>query len=200
MRALLASVSILLAFIATGETLNCELCMNLNGTTCSGEKTACDANVTHCDNTFVEIEYNGQTSFMAFKTCAAHEKCNSYVFSQSIGGFKFRIKKDHCDKDNCNLEIITLPPRNSTPNGVRCPLCYAQNTTTCQTNETMECTGRETKCLDFGGKIRRYDQIVKIASKNCVNEQPCNEPTLNCPHGPVVEVEHFRCSDGVKHS
>ncbi|XP_078507235.1 phospholipase A2 inhibitor and Ly6/PLAUR domain-containing protein-like [Lissotriton helveticus] len=201
MRALLTSISVLLAFVATGETLKCELCMNPKGTTCSGDKTTCDASVTHCDNTYLEVEHEGQTTLMAFKSCAEPRNCKSYLFSETIGDFRLRMKKDFCDKDNCNSNEIKLPPRNLTLNGVRCPLCYAENTTTCKTNNVFQmCTGLETKCMDFGGKVRKFDKIVTAASKNCVNKQPCEDRMLYCHGGPIVEVEHFRCSDGLGHS
>ncbi|KAJ1132777.1 hypothetical protein NDU88_011078 [Pleurodeles waltl] len=156
MKPLLQSISILLAFIARGESLSCELCMNLNGTTCSGNQTVCEGNATRCDNTYLEFTYENETTSMAFKGCAVDQKCSNYFLSESIGDFQFRMQKNYCENDNCNTRDLIVPPKNNTPNGVRCPICYAENATTCQANGTMECTGPETKCMDFAGKIRKF--------------------------------------------
>nr|AKA95428.1 sodefrin precursor-like factor [Notophthalmus viridescens] len=200
MKALLVSISILFAFISRGESLSCEQCMNLNGTTCSGNQSVCEGYATRCDNTYMEFTRDGQTTSTTFKGCAVEQKCTNYFLSENLGDFQFRMQKSYCEKDNCNTRDLVVPPRNNTPNGVRCPKCYAENATSCQSYETMECTGLETKCMDFGGKIRKFDQILTIASMNCVNEEPCKRPILYCSVGLAVEIDHFRCSDGEKYS
>ncbi|XP_078507236.1 phospholipase A2 inhibitor and Ly6/PLAUR domain-containing protein-like [Lissotriton helveticus] len=159
MKALLASLSILFAFISRGESLSCEVCANLNGTTCSGNQTVCEGYATRCDNTYLEFTYDGQTTSMTFKGCAENQNCSNYFLSESIRGFQFRMWKSYCEQENCNTKDLVVPPRNNTPNGVQCPVCHAENATTCQANETMECTGLETKCMDFGGKIRQYGML-----------------------------------------
>ncbi|XP_078507239.1 phospholipase A2 inhibitor and Ly6/PLAUR domain-containing protein-like [Lissotriton helveticus] len=208
MKALLASLSILFTCISRGESLICQNCVIRYIETCS-EKNICVKSRnklcfggtfcgTRCETSYLENYEKGLTASVNTMRCALEEECGNFLLSLSIGSFQLRLQKNYCDEDSCNAEDLTAPSRDRTPNGVRCPLCYAEGTSTCQAAGTMECTGLETKCMDFGGKIRRNDRILTIASMNCVSEDPCSQPIMHCSDGLIVEVEHFRCSDGQK--
>ena len=199
MKAFLAVAGICFSLFVAGESLKCETCLNLNGTTCSGNLTTCAANSTSCENGAMEIGDGGNKTVMAYKSCTELPECNSFFLSETMVNFTFQMLRNCCSVDNCNAEPIVLPPRNNTPNGVQCPVCYAENSTTCEVKKKMNCTGLETKCAYFQGKMMQEGgQAVTVTSRHCVSEQPCDKKWLSWPDSPFLEVTQFRCDDGSK--
>ncbi|XP_043358221.1 phospholipase A2 inhibitor and Ly6/PLAUR domain-containing protein-like [Dermochelys coriacea] len=82
-------------------------------------------------------------------------------------GTYLRINTTRCnDIDNCNSAVLDVPKGSATKNGLQCPTCFDLKSDTCNGTITT-CTGDETYCIDFIGKILNGPSSSPFAAKGC---------------------------------
>nr|ABD34623.1 sodefrin precursor-like protein [Plethodon ventralis] len=152
MNAFLTGVIFLIAFTATGKSIDCVSCSTTNGTDCSGDVTTCADDLTFCQTARTELKKDGVASNQVYKYCGGDEQSNSIYREESFTTF-VQVEIQNCETDKCNEEPAQLTPRANTPNGVKCMHCFENYSEDCNSEETIECTGDMNKCLFMSGNI-----------------------------------------------
>nr|AAZ06324.1 sodefrin precursor-like factor [Desmognathus monticola] len=152
MNALLTGVNFLVAFTATGNSLECVHCSSNDGTDCSGEATTCTDDLTRCWTITTELMQVSDSFHRVFKFCG-REKEPTTIYREESSTTFFQVESHYCETDNCNQKLGEITPRDNTPNGVKCKHCFEDHSSDCETEETRECTGDMNKCLFMSGLL-----------------------------------------------
>nr|AAZ06302.1 sodefrin precursor-like factor [Plethodon metcalfi] len=175
MNAFLTGVIFLVAFTATGKSIDCVTCYSTDGTDCSGEVRTCTKGQTFCRTLTSEIKKDGVASNQVFKYCGGDEEPHWIYREESLTTF-FQLEIQNCETDKCNEEPALLTPRANTPNGVKCMHCFENYSADCNSEETIECTGDMNKCLFVSGNICNNGELAfddtsfnACALRHCTN-------------------------------
>nr|ABD34628.1 sodefrin precursor-like protein [Plethodon welleri] len=169
MNAFLTGVIFLVAFTATGKSIDCVTCYSTDGTDCSGEVRTCTEGQTFCRTLTSEIKKDGVASNQVCKYCGGDEQSNSIYREESFTTF-VQVEIQNCETDKCNEEPAQLTPRANTPNGVKCMHCFENYSEDCNSEETIECTGDMNKCLFMSGNIcNNGTAFYACALRHCTN-------------------------------
>ncbi|XP_039368128.1 phospholipase A2 inhibitor subunit gamma B-like [Mauremys reevesii] len=167
------AVCILAALLATGTCLQCEVCTGF-GSNCTGSMQNCTAGQDSCGIFLTEIIVVGIESQRILKACVPSSQCEAGLISVNFGNIvTSRTNITCCVGDACKTVHVTLPPADTTPNGRRCPSCFALDTEQCHEG-TLECAGSETQCIDATGAIMFGRSPIPIVMKGCVSESMCH--------------------------
>ncbi|XP_044847419.1 phospholipase A2 inhibitor NAI-like isoform X2 [Mauremys mutica] len=162
---------ILAALLAMGACLQCEVCDG-PGTSCSGDLQACDAGQDTCGIAWTDSTWVGSKSQTIIKNCVSSNVCKVSPFSAHFGNAVTRTSFKCCVGDACKATDITVPPADPTPNGRRCPACYALNAGRCN-EQTINCTGSETQCINAAGTVTIDGHEMQTVMKGCASESIC---------------------------
>ncbi|XP_026515448.1 phospholipase A2 inhibitor subunit gamma B-like [Terrapene carolina triunguis] len=166
------AICILAALLATGTCLQCEVC-NGPGNNCTGSMQTCAAGEDSCGIFLIEIIQVGMKIQNILQGCAASTQCKAGPVSMNFGnGMTTRTSVACCVGDTCRPAPITVPPADTKPNGRRCPACYALSSEQCR-EETINCTGSETHCIDTAGFITIGAIPMQTVIKGCASESIC---------------------------
>nr|XP_020668464.1 phospholipase A2 inhibitor and Ly6/PLAUR domain-containing protein-like [Pogona vitticeps] len=181
----------LATFISLGVSLECEECVGM-GHNCNGPKITCPPEKDSC--AIIASEMLGQRTLV--KTCLPSKACNLGLSSINMG--KIGIQKNFiscCVGDGCKRSTDTMPDRNTTLNGRKCPACYAFKET-CE--ETMtNCAGDELFCLEVSGTSSLGAIATPVVMKGCANSAACYElKDAKSTLGSLSMVYKAGCTDG----
>nr|AAZ06297.1 sodefrin precursor-like factor [Plethodon wehrlei]ABD34633.1 sodefrin precursor-like protein [Plethodon wehrlei] len=169
MNAFLTGVIFLVAFTATGKSIDCVSCSSTNGTDCSGEVTTCAEDQTFCQTARTELKKDGVASNQVYKYCGGDEEPHWIYREESLTTF-FQLEVENCETDKCNEKPAQLTPRVNTPNGVKCMNCFKDYSADCNSEETIECTGDMNKCLFVSGNFcNNGTAFYACALRHCTN-------------------------------
>ncbi|XP_065276420.1 phospholipase A2 inhibitor and Ly6/PLAUR domain-containing protein-like [Emys orbicularis] len=167
-------VCILAALLATGSCLQCEVCEG-QGTSCTGTMQTCPAGRDSCAISLTVTTLAGMNTQSIHKGCVTSSQCRAGPLSMNFGqGMTTRTGVACCVGDACRTTTVTVPPANTTLNGQRCPACYMLNAGQCN-EQTIVCTGSETRCLDAAGTITSGRNPVQMVMKGCVSQSICDQ-------------------------
>ncbi|OXB57102.1 hypothetical protein ASZ78_011766 [Callipepla squamata] len=79
--------------------------------------------------------------------------------TMNYGKVKARSRLACCAGDACQTASVSLPPENNVPNGYQCPACYSVDSFHCA-NETVNCTGSESQCVDLAGLMNTGNSLL----------------------------------------
>ncbi|XP_043391147.1 phospholipase A2 inhibitor gamma subunit B isoform X2 [Chelonia mydas] len=165
-------VCILAALLATGACLQCETCVDL-GKSCTGNLETCAAGQDSCGIFLTEVTVEGERTQSFLKGCIPSSECNAGPLSMNFGkGMTARTSIACCVGDACRTTTVTAPPADPKPNGRRCRGCYVWNAAQCN-EQTTECAGSETQCLDAAGTVTIGGSQIQTIMKGCVSESFC---------------------------
>ncbi|XP_053866939.1 phospholipase A2 inhibitor gamma subunit B-like [Malaclemys terrapin pileata] len=188
-------VCILAALLATGACLQCERCEE-EGNNCTGNLLTCTAGQNSCGVVLTEFTLGRDKTQTIIKGCATPSQCNTRFVSTNFG--KSMMKRTSiacCQTDACTPEPVKVPPADTKPNGRRCPACYAPSSEQCR-EETIQCTGAETQCMDITGPLNSGGSATKTVMKGCGTQYVCAQ--INEGSGTFAgikeEVTTARCS------
>ncbi|XP_034612891.1 phospholipase A2 inhibitor subunit gamma B-like [Trachemys scripta elegans] len=171
MRASLAAC-ILAALLALGACLQCEVCDG-PGTTCSGDLQTCPAGLDSCGILLSENTEAGMKQQIVTKGCATSSICKAGPLTMNFGnGLVIRSGITCCMGDACRTTTVTVPPAATKPNGRRCPACVAMLYAQCN-EETIQCTGSDTRCIEVAGTATFGGSSTSITMKGCASEATC---------------------------
>ncbi|XP_009685413.2 phospholipase A2 inhibitor NAI [Struthio camelus] len=165
-------LSLFLAVLDSGTTLQCEVCHSIAKSfscplkNCSGDEDSCGT-ILH------ETTIGGMTISSFIKTCLMSSVCHLGSVTMNYGKVKGRAGWACCVGDACRTASVSMPPVDNVPNGLQCPACYSIDSFQCG-NETINCTGSETQCIDLAGLINPGGQSMKVAMKGCTTISECN--------------------------
>ncbi|KAM9114331.1 phospholipase A2 inhibitor and Ly6/PLAUR domain-containing protein-like [Pangshura tecta] len=163
---------ILAALLATGACLQCEVCSG-TGTSCVGDLDTCQNTEDSCGITLTEDTMAGAKTQTVLKGCLSSSQCKAGAISVNLGTAKARrMSIACCQTDDCTPGPVKVPPANTTLNGWRCQGCYSPSSEQCR-EETIQCTGAETQCLDVAGPLKSGGSTSKIIMKGCVTKSVC---------------------------
>ncbi|XP_026518736.1 phospholipase A2 inhibitor subunit gamma B-like [Terrapene carolina triunguis] len=188
-------VCILAALLATGACLQCERCEE-EGTSCTGSLQTCTAGQNSCGVVLTELTLGGEKTQTIIKGCTTSSQCNTRFVSTNFGkGMMIRTSIACCQTDSCTPTPVKVPPADTKPNGQRCPACYAPSSQQCR-EETIQCTGAETQCMDIAGPPKSGGSATKTVMKGCGTQYVCDQ--INEGSGTFAgikaEVTTARCS------
>nr|AMO51455.1 sodefrin precursor-like factor [Cynops pyrrhogaster] len=147
MRSFAAGASLVLVFIAAGNAIECEVCVDRASMNCSGALVTCEAPVKSCQTAITEYTSEGSNPvYTVFKNCSGLETRNNMYRSAITKGF-YQLKIEICQTNGCNKDPLQFPPTNKTLNGVTCPSCNVNGALSCEAPEVVKCVGELTNCI-----------------------------------------------------
>ncbi|KAG6924484.1 phospholipase A2 inhibitor and LY6/PLAUR domain containing, partial [Chelydra serpentina] len=109
------------------------------------------------------------------KGCATSKQCQAGPISTNFGkGLRTRTNIACCQRDNCTPEPVKVPPANTQPNGRSCRGCYSSSSDQCR-EETIQCTGAETRCVEVTGNQQSGGAGTKSVMKGCGTDYVCEQ-------------------------
>ncbi|XP_021237129.1 phospholipase A2 inhibitor subunit gamma B-like [Numida meleagris] len=165
-------LSFLLTFLDPGAMLQCEVCHSI-GRSCSGPMETCNDDADTCGIILHEVKIGGMAIPSSIKACLPSRICQMGPVTMNYGKVKARSRLACCMGDACRTTSVSLPPENNEPNGFQCPACYSVDSFRCA-NETVNCTGSESQCVDLAGLMNTGGLTVKAAMKGCTTISECN--------------------------
>ncbi|XP_040277156.1 phospholipase A2 inhibitor and Ly6/PLAUR domain-containing protein-like [Bufo bufo] len=192
MSSLIGILSLLSALVATSYALSCTQCMS-NEATCSGTSTTCPSG-NQCGSTYTETTIAGAKSISLTRSCALSSQCG---INGSVGLQQghIRMSTSCCNTDNCAPDPPTYPTTSSTPNGLVCRSCISAVSTSCNTNDTVQCTGDENMCLLMTTKVSG-SVSASTAIRGCASKTICDIGSLSASAGGVTSDVKFICTSG----
>ncbi|XP_016849357.1 phospholipase A2 inhibitor and Ly6/PLAUR domain-containing protein [Anolis carolinensis] len=167
-------LGLLLAFLARGTALQCEVCTGL-GQNCTGELETCPPNHDFCATTMFATEREEIKVHGLVKNCVPFAVCQTGSADINLGKKgRSRTSVFCCQGDACNTaSSAELPLVDTKLNGLRCPACYASFSESCG-DDTVDCVGSESHCLDLAGYVYTGETSEKVAMKGCATLAVCD--------------------------
>nr|AKA95479.1 sodefrin precursor-like factor [Notophthalmus viridescens] len=186
MKALLASISILFAFISGGNAIVCEVCSDRASMDCSGELVTCDQTVESCQTAITDLTFEGlDPIYNVFKNCS-DVGAKNILFRAAFKDATYQQRVEVCQTNGCNKGPLQFPPENTTLNGVKCPTCVVDGELSCEATEVLQCVGEMTNCLYIAATFRNTAAPPKQAAyRGCT----CAEFAEQVPIGPADTVQ-----------
>nr|AKH14019.1 sodefrin precursor-like factor [Ichthyosaura alpestris] len=157
MRFFAAGAILFLVFIAAGNAIQCETCVDLANKNCYGELVTCAKNVKGCLSALSEYSKEGvKPVYTSFKNCSALRTKNA-MYRSAIRKSSYQLKVQVCQKSGCSKTPLQLPPKNKTLNGVKCPTCNVTGALTCEADGVVQCVGEMTHCIYMAATFYRSE-------------------------------------------
>ncbi|XP_069496924.1 phospholipase A2 inhibitor and Ly6/PLAUR domain-containing protein-like [Ambystoma mexicanum] len=193
MKPSLCIASILFAVLAEGNALRCQQCISATGTQCAGDLQTCPPGADACVTAYSTTTMAGIDMNMFMRRCGLLADC------QETGSIvnplmSLRASSSCCTTDGCTSAVKPVPPVSSQPNGLVCRACFDATSTSCHSEDTIQCTGKETKCIRYAGTTTAGSQISKIALRGCATPSICTGKKVTSIGGLTVEAE-LVCTD-----
>ncbi|XP_075763515.1 phospholipase A2 inhibitor gamma subunit B-like isoform X5 [Pelodiscus sinensis] len=155
-----------------GAGLQCEVCAS-TGQNCTGKLQPCPAGQDSCGTVLTEVTLVGVKILMVNKGCVTSSQCKAGLVSANFGNeVASRTAIACCVEDACRTVNFTMPPADTTLNGLHCCGCFALTTEQCL-EDPIKCTGAETQCIDAVGTISAGGSPVEMVMKGCVTASMC---------------------------
>ncbi|XP_075763471.1 phospholipase A2 inhibitor PIP-like [Pelodiscus sinensis] len=163
---------LLAALLATGAGLRCEVCSGPEED-CSGDQKNCPAGKDSCAAAQIETTRGREKNQTSHKGCMSSRECNAGPTFMTFGkGKTKRAIIACCQVDGCSPDVAKVPSLDTTPNGRRCRGCYSLPPEQCH-EETIDCVGAETKCIEVSGTTKAGGTARKAIMKGCVTPAAC---------------------------
>ncbi|XP_062996520.1 phospholipase A2 inhibitor NAI-like [Elgaria multicarinata webbii] len=174
----LLGLFICFVLVNTGTALECEVCIGI-GTDCTGSMQTCEAGKDTCVIAVTENTMSGLPILTVVKACESSNTCNlgpQYMhFGQRLN---MRTGITCCVGDACRTVTPQLPPVITESNGKQCPACYNVISGNCNQDETVDCFGPESECLDLSATVTHGTVVVNTVQKGCVTRGVCDGLTV----------------------
>ncbi|XP_061496197.1 phospholipase A2 inhibitor and Ly6/PLAUR domain-containing protein-like [Rhineura floridana] len=166
-------ICLLSALIVRGTALQCEVCTGV-GHNCSGDLVTCPQDHDFCGITLFQSEREDVKVNGIVKNCVPSNVCEAGSADINLGKKgRSRTKVSCCKSDACNTASpANLPLLDTKLNGLQCPACYALFNDSCS-DETVDCVGSESQCIDLAGYIHLGESSEKVAMKGCATHAVC---------------------------
>uniref|UniRef100_A0A8C5R919 UPAR/Ly6 domain-containing protein n=1 Tax=Leptobrachium leishanense TaxID=445787 RepID=A0A8C5R919_9ANUR len=192
MRTFLNLICIFAASVTSGNGILCPECFNSTTANCEGSLATCAS----CQTVVAESGHGNNSVSVIEKSCSVYPDSCNFAYSVTASDFHISFNSSCCDTELCNNGSVQVLPRNTTENGLECPSCFMENATECCANQTVQCTGQETKCVNFTGSLFDQGSCRNYTLQACVTENVCKSQVLPLyPKTQLCEVQRVECSD-----
>ncbi|KAG8433726.1 hypothetical protein GDO86_012181 [Hymenochirus boettgeri] len=191
---LLGILYVLSAFAATGYSLSCTTCSSLESTACEGPSMTClPDNV--CGSTHVIATAFGVPVINQFTmSCVPRYHCNGTgSISNSVS--KIKVGVSCCHTDNCTSPIPTLPEDSIELNGIVCPSCSVVGSLSCDSTDTVQCTGDENLCVSQATEVTG-NTTSRTLFLGCATRSYCDIGTISTTTSNVTVDIRITCTNG----
>ncbi|XP_044130978.1 phospholipase A2 inhibitor and Ly6/PLAUR domain-containing protein-like [Bufo gargarizans] len=192
MSSLIGILSLLSALAATSYALSCTQCIS-SGATCSGPSITCPSG-NQCGSAYTETTIVGAKSMSLTRSCAPSSQCG-LKGSVGIQQGHMRMSTSCCNTDNCTPGPPTFPTTSSTPNGLVCRSCISADSTSCNTDDTVQCTGDQNRCLLMTTQVSG-SASASAAIRGCATKSICDIGSQSVSAGGVTTDVKFICTSG----
>ncbi|XP_069803696.1 phospholipase A2 inhibitor and Ly6/PLAUR domain-containing protein-like [Dendropsophus ebraccatus] len=187
MTSFLGLLSILSVLAAPGYALSCVQCASAS--TCSGSSVTCLSGY-ECGSLYTESE----GAVHVVRGCTPKRECN-FKGNIVLDNGKFKMATTCCNTDNCTPAPPVFVPLNSEPNGLACPSCEMANSTSCESSNTIQCTGEERRCVLWAVETTGV-HAVKVAYRGCATPSVCDLGSQSITIEGTTENIKYECSGG----
>nr|XP_060640305.1 phospholipase A2 inhibitor and Ly6/PLAUR domain-containing protein-like [Anolis sagrei ordinatus] len=174
----LFTISLLAVFIATGFSLQCEICGIRS--TCNGVMRTCHFKHDKCSITLLESSGNKYANNVQrmIKNCINSSFCDVDLGIINMGqAGLIQSNRICCIEDDCKRISPTLSGRNTTSNGKVCPACFAMEKRCKEDN--VYCAGDEFYCIEGTGtgtaQTGEGTSAPNFILKGCATEGACED-------------------------
>ncbi|XP_037739461.2 phospholipase A2 inhibitor and Ly6/PLAUR domain-containing protein-like [Chelonia mydas] len=164
---------LLSALLATGSTLQCEVCVSKE-LSCSGPLQPCAPSEGTCVAVVAEIRLEGSSLSYTAKSCLEPKNCEPGPFSQTYAqNVTMRMNIACCDSDGCNAGAIPVPTVSSVPNGRQCLSFFQLYGIEWKPFGILACTGAEDHCVEESGQLTVGGITVMKTVGGCASPGSC---------------------------
>ncbi|XP_071969194.1 uncharacterized protein [Engystomops pustulosus] len=183
------TLSLLSALTVTSSALLCTQCVSDSPSPCSGPSVSCPPGY-ECGSTHTRTNVAASETNAVARVCALPSECNvTGIIATPLG--KTRVATSCCNTDNCVPPIPQFPEINNTQNGLVCRYCVTIDSDWCYTSETVQCAGKEDRCL-----LQRMKQGgLKNALRGCSTKSVCDLGGQTTTDGVTTTEVKFICTD-----
>ncbi|XP_078236435.1 phospholipase A2 inhibitor and Ly6/PLAUR domain-containing protein-like isoform X1 [Pogona vitticeps] len=140
---------------------------------------------------------SGSDTTETLKTCIGAADC--YAGSISIttnAGLHLESISSCCQYDHCNRWDLNLAPRNITPSGLECPVCFMFGSGHCEGTEFLRCAGLASHCITVSGMLNAGGPPSKFTAQGCSTESACSLPLQTGLYsaGVIFNLDQVECS------
>ncbi|KAM4652913.1 phospholipase A2 inhibitor and Ly6/PLAUR domain-containing protein-like [Discoglossus pictus] len=173
MKTYLSIVCIISSFIVEGTCLMCESYTTIDGTPSSGHPVNCSTSVTSCMSSVMVISTDKTNITIVEKSCSTIPWICELSYTMNLDIIHMRAKAKCCDSDMCNKEVPKVAPKNDTKNGMQCNYCFEEGLNDCKSVRLMNCTGLQSKCIKFSGRLSTGGIPAEVSYQGCVTPNVC---------------------------
>ncbi|KAG8433707.1 hypothetical protein GDO86_012168 [Hymenochirus boettgeri] len=191
----LLTISLFLSSISTGYALSCVHCRVEEENFCTGQEKRCPTwGDFVCASTSTLTIMEGFTRKTFSRSCEMRSSCG---IAGSIGYQKGKIKTSTtcCHADNCIPSTPVLPTENMQRVGLTCRSCTALDSKWCYTDETMECTGEEKRCI-LQSTTLSGSKSGTTTVRGCATKNLCDIGSQTHNFGDVQMRTDITCTSG----
>ncbi|KAM4015676.1 phospholipase A2 inhibitor and Ly6/PLAUR domain-containing protein-like [Anomaloglossus baeobatrachus] len=180
------------ALAVTSRALSCVSCSSLIYLQCVGPSITCDSG-QQCATIWADTIYAGSISPVSIRTCMPSSQCG---FKGNMNTQKGRMwtTVSCCNTDNCTPAFPLLPAVDPTLNGKVCPSCISTASASCDSSNTMQCSGNENMCLLQSTQSTGF--VSLLAVRGCATKNFCDLGTQNFDVDGVEMEIKFTCPTG----
>ncbi|KAL8219605.1 UNVERIFIED_CONTAM: hypothetical protein K2H54_028559, partial [Gekko kuhli] len=170
----LLTLSLVAVLVATAHSLICKC------TDCNPQGTCSVPDFGVCLTITQETNLGGPKTSGVFRSCEWNtQSCEQKVMTITGGkGLYWTSNTECCTTDNCNAGPISVPPVSLTPNGLKCPTCFAfRSASDCEADEMLTCTGTQDHCISISGFVNEEGGLSSpFIAKGCSTATACFLP------------------------
>ncbi|XP_059574120.1 phospholipase A2 inhibitor gamma subunit B [Alligator mississippiensis] len=185
---------LLVALLASGSGLECEVCFG-SGTSCTGTAVTCPDAANQCSNIMTQFNWANIKMLSISRGCMPWWKCGygpaQVKMSDSL---EVMTSISCCPEDDCMPTVPTFEPTDNTPNGRYCPSCFALYSAQCGDDE-VDCTGSEDQCMDMLGIMNSSSGTSLLTMKGCATEFACQilDASRSSLAGIGIYINQLKC-------
>ncbi|NP_001090011.1 uncharacterized protein LOC735083 precursor [Xenopus laevis] len=191
----LLTFSFFLSFISTGYSLSCVHCKVEGENFCQGLEKQCPKSGDFvCASTSTVTIIEGVASKSFSRSCERRTSCG---ISGSIGYLRGKIKTATtcCFNDGCSPSTPALPLENMQRVGLTCRSCTSLDSKWCYTEDTIDCTGEERKCILQTTTISGSKTGLRTV-RGCATNDLCALGSHYNDYGEIKEWTEVTCTNG----
>ncbi|XP_030399219.1 phospholipase A2 inhibitor and Ly6/PLAUR domain-containing protein-like [Gopherus evgoodei] len=167
---------VLAALLGTGGAISCYNCTSSEGYNCTTNQAPCTSAVNSCITIARDEEQGDEDKEKTVyeKKCNSDDRLCNQFYGLTAGAYRLRWNSTCCRADSCNVPEITLQPSSRVPNGLSCRSCFARGSDVCVPTEVLNCTGLQTRCIQFAATAGQGFESLRVAFMGCATRSLCD--------------------------
>ncbi|KAH1179614.1 hypothetical protein KIL84_005664 [Mauremys mutica] len=152
----LLRLCVLAALLGTGGAISCYNCTSSEGYNCTTNQATCTSAVNSCITIARDEEQGDEDKEKTVyeKKCNSDDRLCNQFYGLTAGAY--------------------LQPSSGVPNGLRCRSCFARGSDVCVPTEVLNCTGLQTRCIQFAATAGQGFESLRVAFMGCATRSLCD--------------------------